>query len=47
MNKYDLLKKKLDRGVRISDYISTYSDRPNDAKTAAKCTCLLSPYLEL
>lgn len=42
LNKYDLLGKKLKRGVKVRDYISSYADRENTPKAAVKCTCLLS-----
>ena len=37
LNKCDLLQKKLTRGVKVIDYITTYGTRANDAPTAAKC----------
>ncbi|KAH8079422.1 G-alpha-domain-containing protein [Cristinia sonorae] len=36
LNKCDLLQKKIHRGVRVADYVSSYGDRPNDAKSVAK-----------
>lgn len=30
LNKTDVLRSKLDRGVRVARYITSYSDRPND-----------------
>lgn len=40
LNKYDLLVKKLKRGVRIGDFISSYGERENTPEAAVKCTCL-------
>jgi len=40
LNKYDLLVKKLNRGVKIRDYISSYGERENTPEVAVKCTCL-------
>ena len=39
LNKYDLLAKKLKRGVRIKDFISSYGERENTPEVAVKCTC--------
>ncbi|OCH86520.1 G-alpha-domain-containing protein [Obba rivulosa] len=36
LNKCDLLRAKLARGVRLVDYVSSYGDRPNDTRNAAK-----------
>lgn len=41
LNKYDLLVKKLKRGVKVRDYISSYGERENTPEVAIKCTCLL------
>ena len=40
LNKYDLLVKKLKRGVKIGDFISSYGERENTPETAVKCMCL-------
>ena len=37
MNKFDLLRKKIARGIMVADSVLNFKDRPNDAKTAAKC----------
>ena len=37
LNKYDLLAKKLNRGVKVRDYISSYGERENTPETAVKC----------
>jgi guanine nucleotide-binding protein alpha-1 subunit len=42
LNKYDLLAKKLKRGVKIRDYISSYGDRENTPEVAVKCTISLA-----
>jgi hypothetical protein len=39
LNKYDLLAKKLKRGVKVRDYISSYGERENTPEVAVKCTC--------
>ncbi|TFL01561.1 heterotrimeric G protein alpha subunit [Pterulicium gracile] len=36
LNKCDLLRKKMKTGVRVKDYLTSYGDRPNDAKTFVK-----------
>lgn len=40
LNKYDLLVKKLKRGVKVADYISSYGVRENTPEVAVKCTYL-------
>lgn len=37
MNKCDILKRKLDRGVPVKKYMPSYSDRANDFPTFSKC----------
>ena len=37
----DLLKKKLESGVRLKNYMPTYN-RPNDYETVSQCTCPLA-----
>ena len=39
LNKCDLLKKKLESGVRLNHYMPSYN-RPNDYKTVSQCTSL-------
>ena len=41
LNKCDLLKKKLESGVRLKNYMPTYN-RPNDYETVSQCTCPLA-----
>jgi len=41
LNKYDLFVKKLNRGVKVRDYISSYGDRENTPEVAVKCMCPL------
>ncbi|TCD62474.1 hypothetical protein EIP91_006822 [Steccherinum ochraceum] len=36
LNKCDILSKKIHRGVRVADYVSSYGDRPNDAKSVGR-----------
>lgn len=38
LNKYDLLEKKLKRGVKVRDYVSSYGERENTPEAAVKCT---------
>ncbi|KAI0915678.1 hypothetical protein AcW1_003785 [Taiwanofungus camphoratus] len=49
LNKCDLLQKKLSRGVRVVEYIPSYGDRPNEARSVAKCIypCLFFYYFVL
>ena len=47
LNKCDILKRKLARGVSMKRYISTYGDRPNDLPTASKCTSFLASMYHL
>ena len=42
LNKHDLLVKKLKRGVKVRDYISSYGDRENTPEAVVKCTCSMS-----
>ena len=37
LNKYDLLAKKIKRGVKIRDFISSYGERDNTPEVAVKC----------
>jgi guanine nucleotide-binding protein alpha-1 subunit len=37
LNKCDLLQRKLDSGVRLNRYMTSYGDRPNDYDAVAKC----------
>lgn len=37
LNKCDILEKKLNAGVRVSKYVRSYGDRPNDLDTVSKC----------
>ncbi|KAH9989194.1 G-alpha-domain-containing protein [Russula vinacea] len=36
LNKCDILQRKLESGVRLSRYVKSYDDRPNDIDTASK-----------
>ena len=40
LNKCDLLEKKIQRGVQVSRYITSYGTRPNEASAVAKCESL-------
>ena len=37
MNKCDLLKRKLKRGVQVNKYLISYGDRPNEVMSVVKC----------
>lgn len=37
LNKCDLLQRKLNRGVKVVDYLSSYGKRSNDPKSVIKC----------
>jgi hypothetical protein len=37
LNKIDILKRKLDAGVRVRDHLSEYGDRKNDFQTVSTC----------
>ena len=40
LNKHDLLVKKIQRGVRVGDFISSYGQRENTPEAVVKCVCL-------
>ena len=44
LNKCDILDAKLSSGIRLSKYVRSYGDRPNDMETASKCR-YLNPFL--
>jgi hypothetical protein len=37
LNKCDLLRRKLKRGIKIKEYHPSYGDRPNDVTAVVKC----------
>jgi len=37
LNKYDLLKKKLERGVKVKNYVPSYGGRDNTSEAVVKC----------
>ncbi|KAG6379714.1 guanine nucleotide binding protein, alpha subunit [Boletus reticuloceps] len=37
LNKCDILRTKLESGIRLGDYITSYGDRPNDFESASTC----------
>jgi guanine nucleotide-binding protein alpha-1 subunit len=37
LNKCDLLKRKLESGVKVREYITSFGDRPNNVETVVKC----------
>ena len=38
LNKCDLLRRKLRRGIRVNQYLPSYGDRANEVMTVVKCT---------
>lgn len=40
MNKCDILEQKLRSGIRLSKYLRSFGDRPNDLENAQKCMFL-------
>ena len=46
LNKCDLLKKKLESGVRLSHYISGYR-HPNNYETVSQCACFFLSFFKL
>ncbi len=37
LNKCDLLRRKLKRGVQVKQYLPSYGDRPNEVMAVVKC----------
>ena len=37
LNKIDILRSKLDGGIRLGHYIVSYGNRPNDFESASTC----------
>lgn len=37
LNKIDIMKAKLASGIRLSDYVVSYGDRPNDLESTSHC----------
>ena len=37
LNKCDLLREKLRRGVRVRDHVTSFGERTNDVQTVTKC----------
>lgn len=37
LNKCDILRAKLESGIRLGDYITSYGNRPNDFESASTC----------
>lgn len=37
LNKCDLLRRKLKRGVKVAQHLPSYGDRPNDVMNVVKC----------
>lgn len=40
LNKCDILASKLASGIRLTKYVRSFGERPNDAETAEKCALL-------
>ena len=38
LNKLDILENKIKAGVKFVDFVTSYRQRPNEAKHIAKCT---------
>jgi guanine nucleotide-binding protein alpha-1 subunit len=38
LNKCDLLKRKLKRGIQVNRYLPSYGDKPNEVIAVVKCT---------
>lgn len=47
LNKCDLLRRKLKRGVRVNQYLPSYGDRPNEVNPVIKCKLCYPPRLPL
>ena len=41
MNKCDILEAKLRSGIRLTKYLRSFGDRPNDLENAQKCQSFL------
>jgi guanine nucleotide-binding protein subunit alpha len=39
LNKCDILRRKLQSGVQIRNFLPSYGNRPNDAPNVIKCAC--------
>ena len=37
LNKCDLLRRKLKRGIKVNKYLPSFGDRPNEVMTVVKC----------
>ena len=37
LNKCDLLRRKLKRGIKVNQYLPSYGDRSNDVTSVVKC----------
>lgn len=42
LNKTDILKAKLESGIRFADHLVSYGDRPNDYENTSKCALLFN-----
>jgi hypothetical protein len=40
LNKCDLLRRKLKRGIKVNQYLPSFGDRPNEVMTVVKCKSL-------
>jgi hypothetical protein len=47
LNKCDILRAKLESGIRLADYIVSYGSRPNDFESASVCESMSSAVFKL
>ena len=47
LNKCDLLKAKLEAGVKLKTHMTSYKERPNDYDSVSKCALCFCYYLSL
>jgi hypothetical protein len=40
--KVDILKAKLNSGIKVNRYVKSYAERPNDFESVSKCACVAS-----
>lgn len=45
LNKCDILDSKLKAGIKLSKYVRSYGDRPNDLDTACKCASSFTSFI--
>ena len=47
LNKCDLLRRKLKRGVKVNQYLPSFGDRPNEVMTVIKCKKFLLSFSDV